>query len=516
MFDPARFQHLMEGYVDMDLSADETRELDVLLQGSPRARKEFWNHVIQHSAAHEWAARRQGERIVSRPPTIFVKSRRFWIPAAIAACVALIFGIISRPGKVASAPEPAAVLSEMTDDMLSAENTVLERGTSLKPGVFHIRRGQARLDFYSGAAVVIQGPAEFELISSMEMKLSSGKLFAQIPPPARGFTVQSSDYTIVDHGTEFGVALATNSKLEVHVFQGEVSVSGKSASIAPKVLKGGEAIQAGPGEWTTKTARAEDFPDPAKLAAAIRSDDAIRQSRWLEDAEKTNRQPGTLIHYLFNEPETTVMRNSVPGASSETNGIVVAGEWVNGRWPGKSALAFRGPNDRIRLVISKTLPTLTLASWVRLDTPQNHLVGLLRTDEDRKGTSHWNVDSSGRLRFGILRKNSSDHPTADDWEVAMSPPLLEKVQGSWTHLATTYDSTTGKVVHYIDGEAVSSHIMENPLPITFGRANICDSSSSGRFIGRMDEFTLYDRVLPASEIRDLHGSHHPSAPLPDR
>jgi hypothetical protein len=68
-----------------------------------------------------------------------------------------------------------------------------------------MKSGIAQIEFYQGARVLIEGPAELQLVSSGEATCTRGKLSANVPPQAKGFRINTPKGTIVDLGTEFGL-----------------------------------------------------------------------------------------------------------------------------------------------------------------------------------------------------------------------------------------------------------------------------------------------------------------------
>src|SRR6202035_1471725 len=93
--------------------------------------------------------------------------------------------------------------------------------------------GLGEITFRSGAKVVISAPAQFSVSSGLETDLEIGKLSARVPhdpshPGATGFTVNTPAGSVVDLGTEFGVEVTPDHKLDVQVFVGEVKISSPS------------------------------------------------------------------------------------------------------------------------------------------------------------------------------------------------------------------------------------------------------------------------------------------------
>src|SRR5205085_6062766 len=116
--------------------------------------------------------------------------------AALAAALLAAVALWPRPPAVAPRPGPAP---EPTDDtvavLLQAPGAVWEgadpprAGAPLAAGWLRLKSGAAHIEFYSGATVILQGPAELKLISRMSAYCARGKLRATVPPQAQGFTV---------------------------------------------------------------------------------------------------------------------------------------------------------------------------------------------------------------------------------------------------------------------------------------------------------------------------------------
>jgi len=123
-------------------------------------------------------------------------------------------------------PTPVAYLSRAVDaNWQSAQQTSLRCGDRLLSGRYvALREGLAEVTFECGARVILEGPATLELVSDTRCHLHAGRLVARIPPQATGFVVATPSTTIVDMGTEFGVAVDEQDCTEVVVFEGELDV----------------------------------------------------------------------------------------------------------------------------------------------------------------------------------------------------------------------------------------------------------------------------------------------------
>lgn len=111
------------------------------------------------------------------------------------------------------------------------------QGAKLSSGQrLQLTSGSAKLQFNRGAAVVLEGPAEIELISAVSLRLVHGTVAVRVSGPDKEFVVISPDASIVDLGTSFGVHRGVNGSTEVEVFEGAVEVFPQGDDVNGKVL----------------------------------------------------------------------------------------------------------------------------------------------------------------------------------------------------------------------------------------------------------------------------------------
>ena len=153
-------------------------------------------------------------------------NRSWWHPLAAAAAVAMVLAGAWKFSKSQTAsPASIAVLARAADAVWADASFAPQPGSVLKAGWLRLKAGTVQLEFSRGAHVVIEGPAEFQLVSDNEGRLDFGKLWARVPLSAHGFTVRGRDFTAIDLGTEFGCKALSHSPTEVHVFDGAVDVN---------------------------------------------------------------------------------------------------------------------------------------------------------------------------------------------------------------------------------------------------------------------------------------------------
>ncbi len=114
----------------------------------------------------------------------------------------------------------------------------------LRTGLLRLESGSVYLSFNSGATAIIEGPAELSIESGNRVFLKSGRITAEVPPAASGFTVNTPRFNAVDIGTRFGIIVDGEGNSELHVMQGEVEVSRASGNSVPIRVYEGLAIRA--------------------------------------------------------------------------------------------------------------------------------------------------------------------------------------------------------------------------------------------------------------------------------
>ena len=71
--------------------------------------------------------------------------------------------------------------------------------------MFELASGTAEIQFFSGATMTVEGPAEISLRSAWEAECREGAVRMKVPPAARGFKINTPGSEIIDMGTELGL-----------------------------------------------------------------------------------------------------------------------------------------------------------------------------------------------------------------------------------------------------------------------------------------------------------------------
>ena len=496
---------------DGTISPEEHRELEEKLAASAEVRRLWFEYCDMETGLADWASARAERdlsslRLVPAPQSSHGTLRRLSALAAAAAAVIALGAFFwlrpavppARPQEVAASGVALLVRSAGAD----WEVTAPASGAVLVSQTLRLRSGAVLMELFSGARVIVEGPAELQLVSPGEINLRSGKLSAHVPPQARGFTVRAQDFTLVDHGTDFAIAIPSGSAPEVHVFTGKGEV--KAAPLDPRTLGGGEAVRLEKGQWRNVSAAREGFVTEAELIRREAALAGVQLVEWREASSSLGAQ--AVVHFTFEGADagSRQLLNEIPAAAEISHGSIVGAVWAEGRWPGKRALRFQGEADRVRFTADAPMQALTLLAWVRVDALPNWQNVLMSAESGQPGAFRWHLTQSGELRLEIARDLGR---SKSDWEAVNSTPFVTPERfGRWVFLATTFDG--GTIRHYGNGQPIGSGASFTPQALRIGVAQIGNWNGGTRrnLSAAIDEFAILPRALSAAEIAARYGA----------
>ena len=119
-----------------------------------------------------------------------------------------------------------ATLTDSINAKWADTSDPVQRGTRLynNKAPLLLREGIIELKFDNKAQVIIEGPAEFQILDDDMIKLNYGQLYSLVPPEAYGFQVSTQHAKIIDLGTEFGIQEKISGDTEVYVLKGKVNL----------------------------------------------------------------------------------------------------------------------------------------------------------------------------------------------------------------------------------------------------------------------------------------------------
>jgi hypothetical protein len=511
---------LLDAHRDGGMSAGQRARLRQLLASDPAARRVFVEEQLLEVA---FDLERSGAFEVPadiRPtPTRRSRLAREWrwaVAAVVIFSVGIGLGGLFGRVKLAvgdGSREPMddgiALLTQSVDAVWRGDCQP-QAGDILAAGKLELESGLVQLDFYSGARLILDGKGTLEIVSASQAVCHSGRLRALVPPQARGFSVLSPRFRLVDLGTEFGMEIGGDGSGNVQVFDGEVELHENDQ--VHRLFEGDGLLWTKVGDKVEIEVNPSGFPSSHDLDDRIKERSAQRFAAWQQWNESLADDTRVAVRYDFQD-DTDYLRDS---ASTQSHGLILGCERSHGRWAEKSALEFKRPSDRVRVDLPGTFDTLTLMAWIRVDALPNRRQALLLTDEYQVGRVHWQIGPEGELRLGA-RLNSSISPISPGYA---SPILFTPARlGMWNLLCSTYDRQAGWVQHFFNGRKVSSHKLTVDLPWTIGAGDIGNWSKPlerknrpnpvRNFVGRIDELTVWNTALTADEIYQIYVKTHP-------
>lgn len=517
-----QFDELVGALREDSLTEKQSAQLQSMLESQSGARRRFAESM--HLTAMLGDGVKFDEPKVTKSESaseVKTDSRRFRAIASIlltTSAAILAFMLWPRPQvgendlQVELLDEGVAVVTQSYDTQWAGE-TQLQIGSSVSPGKVELQSGLIQLEFYRGAVVVVEGPAELEFVNADRLICRRGRLRAHVPPQAEGFEVVSPKVELVDLGTEFGMDVADDGSASVHVFDGKVELyeSGmeRSAETRREFTESESASVSADGEIVQSNKNTVDFVSSTELHQLSSKRNSERLQQWKADRQSLIDDPQVVLHYSF-EKESTSGRllRSHASESGQLDGAIIGCRWTDGRWLGKDALEFKHPGDRVRLQIPDDFDSLTYSAWVRIDGLDRPFIALMLTNGYDVGEPHWQLRDDGRLLLGI--QTPGGHVAYDS-----KPVLNIKHLGRWTHLATVYDSESAQVSHYINGKSVGeSSITTDRFKLRFGETEIGNWGTPVKyspqkirnFNGQIDEFTLFSKALTAKQIQSIYTS----------
>jgi hypothetical protein len=400
---------------------------------------------------------------------------------------------------------------------LTGSGSVYRAQDGIPAGSLKIDSGQLQMRFFSGATVTIEGPAELELRTEMEAIVHQGLVLANVPSVADGFTIRTRAWRVVDRGTVFGVDARHPERPEVHVLQGKVEMC--RAGLQPElVLTAGQgARMVDAGKPVSILAQPGEFPNPESLLAKTHEQARQRYEGWLKASEKFAQDEALVLYYDFQRAASDqgILFNRAPQARNGSEGILVGGEWAEGRWPGKKAVRFSRVGDLIRSRPGEHLPTVSLLAWLRLDNPSPASpVALMLSPHVVPGQFYWlvwprSVAQGGRTpAIHFVKTNSAKQD--DHYEETAT--FHRPVAGRWIQIGVVHDAQSGRISLYSDGKSVLVKSLKDTNPIDLSElvfGNWGYSQEPRNFVGVVDELAILRRALREEEMAALYESGRP-------
>lgn len=486
-----------------------------------------------------WAAGKVARHLIASKPALLTGLAAMLM---IAVTLVVVFqgdgdgtpGIVMTP-ETNQTPEkpiaPSQVIATLTAEHNAQWEPDFDYGTPEPGDVFRAGRtvtlleGFAELTTAKDAVVVLEAPCTIAFDDADNaLRLIAGKLVANVPQQAIGFSIHTPTARVIDYGTTFGVDVKTDGTTHAAVFTGEVEL--RELSESPEQPTRNVRLTEGWASSVSKNGSLRREPKPVTVQDEVRfaksMDEVVGPGFAYRRAVLANKP---LVYWGFDEP------------AAKTQNLAGQDQWAGhavgqtGRADGLfgQALKLAGPNMPAGGFTSRTpLPLkmadgYTLEAWYRID--QAHVGRVMslvnfNTETTSKG-SHYSLlevidgpelSESKRpyessLRF-MHRNFESDESLWGENLFAKSGATI----GEWIHLAAVHEHRRAKL--YINGELVSETSDDQPIALdatiqlivgasaaAFNLKPLETQSNLRTFNGLIDEVALYDHALDTETIQ---------------
>ena len=214
-------------------------------------------------------------------------------------------------------------------------------------------------------------------------------------------------------------------------------------------------------------------------------------------AEAVERDASLSVHYSFDGEGETVVDSSTYGNNGTVKGSLERAEGVY-----EQALVFDGSTTWVDMngPEFKNAPVdgFTLAFWVNHTGPAGS-----QSVFDAVGTDH----GSGLFHVEIETGNERvrwfhrDGTQTTIFSIRQGPAIEPN---KWVHFAGTYDSESGDVKTYFDGEETNTATGNGKMSDNWGvRAGIGHHNNDRWLSGLLDEFYMFSRALSEDEVMEV-------------
>lgn len=496
---------LLAGLIDGELSPAQRQRLAGLVREDPAARARYLDHCRMHAALAWEHGVLGGMNFPASPRPVVSALARFGRPLAMAAAIAVLIGLVWQATAPALrrqawlARPPLGLLERSAGGELRVDKAdhSLAAGDALRAGEYALTKGLVELRFENGVEVVMEAPARFGVASPKAFVLHSGRLSATVPSAGKGFTVQTPNADVIDHGTEFGVEVTEGVGSEIHVFEGEVEV--KSRTVASETLR----------LFTDQATRVDEVdgspagirPAPDRFPRSLDEPAAAYAERVLQ------LRPVFYYRMAPSSDGRTLTDHSGNGLHARIY-TTRSDRPVFGRGRLGSAFKTQGYRTRAHAVLpdypKTTNSQLAVVAWVRAESRPRWASIAKNWGEGELGQFHFGLlDHSGELEIRIRG------PRRGGTQVRDSRPLPI---GVWQHVAFVADGATlrlyrnGREVGRAPHRPIGSPTLK-ALAIgakLIGNHPKFPGQPSDFWHGRIDELALFNHALDGDTIRELY------------
>lgn len=402
---------------------------------------------------------------------------------------------------------PEAQLGRMEAVSWDASQVSPKVGDRLESRRLQLASGLVELKFAQGATVIVEGPADFEVLGPQHAFLHRGRAVTRMPKGAKGFILDSPRGRLIDQGTEFGVSVGPGGDTEVHVLEGEVEAVPRGQ---PK-----QAVQLSVNQAARLTPqRVEQF--------------AADAGGFITDLPPPNVGAIGFLHWSFDEGAADFSSNRGAGLGSPAARAILrtfpdggtGPRWIAGQFG--AGLAFDGQDDFVECEfpgIAGGQPR-TVTFWVKVprDSGLDEGYGIINWGTYARPGLAWQISVNpnekegplGRLRLGVNQSwvVGSTDLRDDRWHHCAVVMYGGHRPDAGTHILLYLDGelepAARKAVGEISTDTTGAEAHNMWLGRNLGHKRADQPNPLGRFFrGAIDEVFVFNAALDQEQIRSL-------------
>ena len=428
-------------------------------------------------------------------------------------------GNLATAGSEQAPPQPDIARREVATvssgvDAVFADG--LSLGSRLTPGTVRLQQGVAQVAFDRGAVVVLEGPAELEIVDAETCRLVSGSLSADVLPEAAGFSIAAGGFRISEHDARFGLRAGPRNVTEIHSFGSNLQLVDFRGPVgAVRHLAPGHAVR-----WEANCDAAEFASNPdafvtrEELGRRRRQNEKHSYSRWVDYSQRWLHDSSVVLRYEFSKSNTDgKFINSVVAGEYLATPRFATPRLISGRWSDKHAMLFDGRTDVLDVDNQEAIQlrgNFSLALWLRTRSfPRRdwtRIVGKGFGSDRNYGL--W-MDPQGELLWQVC--SDSDPQSQEEWDRLSLRSAPMKI-GEWQLVVGVVDGD--QLMVYVDGELQNSGMAPQEIatsddPLTIGFYDDVPGHAE-YFCGELDELILLNRALAPEEIQQMYDAGKPT------
>ncbi len=201
---------------------------------------------------------------------------------------------------------------------------------------------------------------------------------------------------------------------------------------------------------------------------------------------------GLVVYYEFDGDLTNEVSDSHDGTANR------ALTYVSDRHGSANSAVYMNTSDKVVVPDDPALDItggITLAAWVRPEASDRAYAAVI----DKKYTEAYSFGIYG----AIADPDTVYMISYIDYDADITPNIVPMGTGAWSHIAFTFEDSTGKSRYYLNGAVVDSSTRSVVLATSDEDLRIGGSFHTDDYKGAIDQVALFSRALTPTEIGEL-------------